>query len=59
MWADVRARGSGNDNKDAAAWWLWTDFGLSMEPFVEEMLLVRFLLSWTRACATFNLLYVR
>jgi len=30
MWADVGALGSGNDNRDAAAWWLWTGIGLTL-----------------------------
>ena len=48
MWADVRALDNGNGNRDAAAWWVWTGIGLSMEPSTEEMLLVRFLSFWTR-----------
>jgi len=48
MWADVRALGSSNGNRDAAAWWVWTCIGLSMESSAEDMLLVRFLSSWIR-----------
>ena len=45
MWTYVRTPSSGNDNRDVAAWWLWTGIRLSMEPVAEGMLLVGFLLS--------------
>jgi len=40
MWAHVRTPGSGNDNKDVAAWWVQTGFGLAMKPIAKGVLLV-------------------
>jgi len=41
MWADVRTPGSGNDSRDAAAWWLWMGIELTMGPVAEGVYLVR------------------
>jgi len=41
MWADVRTPGSGNDSRDAAAWWLWTGIELTMGSAAEGVYLVR------------------
>jgi len=41
MWADVRTLGSGNDSRDAAAWWLWTGIELIVGPAAEGVYLVR------------------
>jgi len=41
MWADVWTIGSGNDSRDATAWWLWMGIELTMGPAAERVYLVR------------------